>query len=52
VVLAPKIIGKGKESIGDLDVKSLRDAIEFDSFTVRRLGPDLVFSADLKNSGR
>jgi riboflavin-specific deaminase-like protein len=43
VVIAPKIIGKGLESIGDLSIKRLRDAITFSSIKVRRVGQDLVF---------
>lgn len=43
VVIAPKIIGKGAEAIGDLRIDWLRDAITFSEFKTRRLGPDLVF---------
>jgi len=42
VVIAPKLIGQGKESIGQLGITRLRDAIEFSSVKVRRLGPDLI----------
>lgn len=43
VVIAPKIIGKGTEAIGDLRITRLRDAITFSEFKTRRLGPDIVF---------
>ncbi|HMG33359.1 MAG TPA: RibD family protein [Blastocatellia bacterium] len=42
VVLAPKLLGRGKESIGDLGIKAVSNAIPVKSFNVRRLGPDLV----------
>lgn len=43
VVIAPKLIGKGIEAIGDLKMTRLKDAIKFSEFKTRRLGPDLVF---------
>jgi riboflavin-specific deaminase-like protein len=43
VVIAPKIIGKGTEAIGDLRITRLRDAITFSEFKTRRSGPDIVF---------
>jgi riboflavin-specific deaminase-like protein len=43
VVIAPKIIGKGTEAVGDLSIKRLGDAITFSEFKTRRLGPDIVF---------
>jgi diaminohydroxyphosphoribosylaminopyrimidine deaminase / 5-amino-6-(5-phosphoribosylamino)uracil reductase len=42
-VIAPKIIGKGIEAIGELNATRLRDAINFSEFKTRRLGPDIVF---------
>jgi riboflavin biosynthesis pyrimidine reductase len=49
VVIAPKIVGRGKESIGDLGIARVRDAISFSSFKIRRVGPDIVFDAMLKS---
>ncbi|HKP85227.1 MAG TPA: dihydrofolate reductase family protein [Blastocatellia bacterium] len=43
IVIAPKIIGRGIEAIGDLNVTRLGDAIRFSEFKTRRLGPDIVF---------
>jgi diaminohydroxyphosphoribosylaminopyrimidine deaminase/5-amino-6-(5-phosphoribosylamino)uracil reductase len=43
VVIAPKIIGKGTEAIGDLGITSLNDAITFSSVRTRKLGPDTVY---------
>lgn len=48
VVIAPKIIGKGAEAIGDLGIARLRDAITFSEFKTRRLGPDIVFDGRIK----
>lgn len=48
VVIAPKIIGRGKESIGDLGITRMRDAMLFTEVKVRRIGADLVFDAKLR----
>jgi riboflavin-specific deaminase-like protein len=48
VVIAPKIIGRGKESIGDLGITRMRDAMKFLNVKVRRIGADLVFDARLR----
>jgi diaminohydroxyphosphoribosylaminopyrimidine deaminase/5-amino-6-(5-phosphoribosylamino)uracil reductase len=47
VVIAPKLIGRGVESVGDLDIRRLQDAVGFATFKIRRLGPDLVFDGQL-----
>ena len=47
VVLAPKIIGRGVEAIGDLGITTLEDAITFSSIKTRKLGDDIVFDARL-----
>ena len=47
-VIAPKIIGKGIEAIGDLGITRLDDAITFSSVRTRKLGKDIVFDARLK----
>ena len=52
VVIAPKIIGKGAEAIGDLEIVRLRDAITFSEFKTRRLGPDIVFDGRINWSGK
>jgi riboflavin-specific deaminase-like protein len=48
VVIAPKIIGKGTESIGDLGITSLNEAITFSSVRTSKLGPDIVYDGRLK----
>ncbi|HWP43884.1 MAG TPA: dihydrofolate reductase family protein, partial [Blastocatellia bacterium] len=47
IAIAPKIIGRGIEAIGDLNITRLEEAITFTSFKVRRLGPDLIFDGRL-----
>ena len=48
VVIAPKIIGRGIEAIGELNVERLREAIKFSEFKTRRLGPDIVFDGRIE----
>lgn len=48
VVIAPKIIGRGTEAIGDLGITRLSEAITFSSVKVRRLGDDIIFDGRLK----
>ena len=43
VAIAPKIIGRGTEAIGNLGITRLSDAITFSSIKTRRLGPDIIF---------
>jgi riboflavin-specific deaminase-like protein len=52
VAIAPKIIGRGTEAIGDLGIIHLRDAISFSKFKTRRLGPDIIFDGQLGTGGR
>ena len=47
VVVAPKLIGRGIESIGDLGTTNVNEAITFSSVETRKLGPDVVFDARL-----
>jgi len=47
-IIAPKIVGKGIEAVGDLDISRVADAITFASVEITRLGPDVVFDARLK----
>ena len=48
VIVAPKIIGQGIETIGDLGITRLSDAISFTSVKIRRLGDDVIFDGRLK----
>jgi len=48
VIIAPQIIGKGIEAVGNLDISQVADAITFASLEITKLGPDVVFDARLK----
>lgn len=52
IAIAPKIIGRGTEAIGDLGIERLEDALTFSSFRTRRLGPDIVVDARLDWGGK
>jgi riboflavin-specific deaminase-like protein len=52
VVIAPKIVGEGVESIGDLGIARVTDAVRFSSFKIKRLGPDVIFDAMLERHGK
>ncbi|MFY9609398.1 MAG: bifunctional diaminohydroxyphosphoribosylaminopyrimidine deaminase/5-amino-6-(5-phosphoribosylamino)uracil reductase RibD [Blastocatellia bacterium] len=47
IAIAPKIIGRGTEAIGELGIEHLKDALTFSSFKTRRLGPDIIVDARL-----
>jgi diaminohydroxyphosphoribosylaminopyrimidine deaminase/5-amino-6-(5-phosphoribosylamino)uracil reductase len=47
--IAPKIIGKGIEAVGDLGIERLQDAITFSSTKTRRLGSDIIFDGRLNS---
>ena len=47
VITAPLIVGKGLEGIGDLGITDLRGAIRPSSYTVRRVGEDVIFDLRL-----
>lgn len=49
VAIAPKIIGRGTEAIGDLGIAHLRDAITFESIKTRKLGQDIIFDGRLRS---
>ncbi|HKP13408.1 MAG TPA: bifunctional diaminohydroxyphosphoribosylaminopyrimidine deaminase/5-amino-6-(5-phosphoribosylamino)uracil reductase RibD [Blastocatellia bacterium] len=43
VAIAPKLIGSGREAVGDLGIRRLADALTFERFSTRRLGDDIIF---------
>jgi diaminohydroxyphosphoribosylaminopyrimidine deaminase/5-amino-6-(5-phosphoribosylamino)uracil reductase len=47
MALAPKIIGTGIEAIGDLGILDVDNSIELINVKTKRLGPDLLVSADV-----
>jgi riboflavin-specific deaminase-like protein len=46
VCVAPMIIGQGIESIGDLGIEKLDNAIKLENVKTAKSGPDLIVSAD------
>jgi len=46
-IIAPKIIGQGIESIGDLGIRQVSDAITFKSINTRSVGEDIVLDGRL-----
>jgi riboflavin-specific deaminase-like protein len=46
--VAPKIIGAGTDTVGDLGIRRISEAITFSSITTRKLGGDVMFDALLK----
>ena len=47
VVIAPKIVGKGIEAVGDLGIRVMGDAMKLSIRRVSRKGPDLIFDGQI-----
>jgi len=45
VAIAPKIMGRGVEAVGDLNIKDVNQALKLDFMKVYRLGGDVVIEA-------
>jgi riboflavin-specific deaminase-like protein len=50
VCIAPKVVGRGIEAVGELDILRLSDAITFSQARFSALGPDMIFEGDLERS--
>jgi diaminohydroxyphosphoribosylaminopyrimidine deaminase / 5-amino-6-(5-phosphoribosylamino)uracil reductase len=48
IIIAPKIVGKGLEAIGDLGIKSINESLKIAYRKVRRLGDDLVIDGRIE----
>jgi diaminohydroxyphosphoribosylaminopyrimidine deaminase/5-amino-6-(5-phosphoribosylamino)uracil reductase len=48
IVMAPKLIGKGVEALGDLKIRDLRKALRVSRMKTRRLGQDIVIEGRLQ----
>ena len=48
IAIAPKLIGRGIEAVGDLGITRLRDAITFASVETYNLGSDIIFDGRLR----
>ncbi|MCZ6636272.1 MAG: bifunctional diaminohydroxyphosphoribosylaminopyrimidine deaminase/5-amino-6-(5-phosphoribosylamino)uracil reductase RibD [bacterium] len=47
VFVAPKILGEGISSVGDLGIDRISDAVELDLVEVEQIGNDLFYAADV-----
>jgi diaminohydroxyphosphoribosylaminopyrimidine deaminase/5-amino-6-(5-phosphoribosylamino)uracil reductase len=52
IVMAPKIIGKGVEALGDLKIRDLKQALCISRMKTKKVGPDIVIEGYLKGEGR
>lgn len=51
VSVAPRVVGRGIEAVGDLQITRLADALGFGRFRSWRLGDDLILDGDLERPG-
>jgi len=51
VAVAPILLGKGTEAVGDLGVSLVADGLQLLNRTVHQLGPDLLIAGDLDWAG-
>jgi len=47
IPISPRILGKGLEAIGDLNINKIKDAIKFSSFKTMKKGDDLIFEGTI-----
>ena len=47
VILSPKILGKGVESVGDLGIGSIKGALKLRLRSVKRIGEDIIYIAHI-----
>ena len=47
IPISPKILGKGLEAIGDLNINKIKNAIHFSSFKTMKKGDDLIFEGTI-----
>jgi len=47
IPIAPKIVGKGLEAIGDLNINKINNAIRFSSFKAMKKGDDIIFEGTI-----
>ncbi len=47
IPIAPKIVGKGLEAIGDLNINKISKSIKFSSFRTMKKGDDIIFEGTM-----
>jgi len=48
IFIAPRLLGRGIAGIADLGIVRIEDAIDLEEVRIRRLGPDLLYSATVR----
>ncbi len=48
IVMAPKLIGKGIEAVGNLEIRGVNEALQISRMKTRRLGGDIVIEGYLR----
>jgi diaminohydroxyphosphoribosylaminopyrimidine deaminase/5-amino-6-(5-phosphoribosylamino)uracil reductase len=48
IVIAPKIVGKGVEAVGDLKIQSMDESLRLVYRKIRRLDNDLIIDARIE----
>jgi riboflavin-specific deaminase-like protein len=51
VCIAPKLIGRGVEAVGNLGILSMSDALRFAESSFTRVGEDIIFDGELARRG-
>ena len=52
IIIAPKIVGKGIEAVGDLGIERIDNALEFSFKRIIRKGDDLVIDGKIEKVGK
>jgi riboflavin biosynthesis pyrimidine reductase len=52
VAVAPLLLGKGTDAVGDLGTSLVADGLRLRNQTVHRLGPDLLVTGDVDWAAR
>jgi riboflavin biosynthesis pyrimidine reductase len=52
VAVAPLLLGKGTDAVGDLGASLVADGLRLQNQTVHRLGPDLLVTGDVDWAAR
>ncbi len=47
IPIAPKIIGKGLEAVGDLNINKINNSIKFSYFKTMKKGDDIIFEGTI-----
>lgn len=51
IVVAPKIIGRGVDAVGELGLTTMDQALQLTAVQWRRLGPDILCTGDIAGNG-